>query len=147
MFKIYDLKYKEIEGDDDEFDKEDESNIIKGGDKMKYYILLIIGINTIVNIFIEWFVMKLINNCYEDKVIENYKKEVEEEKIQEAKYKSENKDNEYNDKEVQIFKHQRIYYYDKRKKIKEEINIDIKEEKSDDVKIYLNSQAIKIISK
>ena len=147
LFKIYDLKYKEIEGDDDEFDKEDESNIIKGGDKMKYYILLIIGINTIVNIFIEWFVMKLINNCYEDKVIENYKKEVEEEKIQEAKYKSENKDNEYNDKEVQIFKHQRIYYYDKRKKIKEEINIDIKEEKSDDVKIYLNSQAIKIISK
>jgi hypothetical protein len=48
---------------------------------MKYYVLLIIGINMIVNIFFEWVIMKFVNNCYGEKLIRDYKREVEEEKI------------------------------------------------------------------
>ena len=82
---------------------------------MKYFILLIAGINMIVNIFFEWFVMKFVNYLYAKKVIKDYKKEVEEEKLLETQYKVENKEYEPNNKEVQIFKYQRIYFYDRRK--------------------------------
>ena len=157
LFKIYDLKYKEKEDDDDYIDEEEENEIqdernlneeeedndenddydlIPGGDKMKYYILLIAGINMIINIFIEWFVMKLVNNCYENKLIKVYKREVEEEKVTEARNKYEVKDNKGNLKEVKIFKYQRIYYYDRRmNSIKQKT-----EEKSIDVKTYSESE-------
>ena len=167
LFLIYDLKYwgdsgeeeeeEEIEGDnedqgenpDDDEDNldenedgdEEDSDIIPGGDKMKYYVLLIIGINMIVNIFIEWFVMKYINFCYSNKLIKDYKREVEEEKIVEAKNKAENKETAPNDKEVQIFKYQRIYYYDRRRKNKNRMKENI-----DAVNIYSSTNMINVIS-
>ena len=94
---------------------EEYNDIVWEGKKMKYFILLIAGINMIVNIFFEWFVMKFVNYLYAKKVIKDYKKEVEEEKLLEAQYKVENKEYEPNNKEVQIFKYQRIYFYDRRK--------------------------------
>ena len=109
---------------------------------MKYYVLLIVGINMIVNIFIEWFVMKYVNICYSNKVIKNYKKEVEEEKIVDAKNKAANKETEYNNKEVQIFKYQRIYYYDRRKKNKQRAN----ENNINDVNIYSSTNKINVVS-
>ena len=85
---------------------------------MKYYILLIIGVNIIINIFFEWFVMKFVNNYYRNKLIKDYKREVEKEKYINAKNKSDNRDSEPIKKEVQIFKYQRIFYYERRKKRK-----------------------------
>ena len=122
--------------------EDEDSDIIPGGDKMKYYLFLIIGINMIINIFIEWFVMKYVNICYENKLIKNYKKEIEEEKIIDAKNKAENKESEPNNKEVQIFKYQRIYYYDRRKKNKKRM----KENKNNDVNIYSSTNKINIVS-
>ena len=137
LFSLYDLKYKgETEeeedenedaapgagtgdGDDDDDDdatEEEESDLIEGGDKMKYYILLIAGINLVINIFIEWVIMKFINNCYENKLIRDYKKEVENEKLIEAQNNNSNDKGKINEKEVQIFKYQRIYFYDRRKR-------------------------------
>ena len=109
---------------------------------MKYYILLIVGINMIVNIFFEWVVMKFVNNYYGKKLIRDYKKEVEEEKIIEAKNKAENKESEPNNKEVEIFKYQRIYYYNRRKK--NEIKMDNNNE--NEIKIYSSERKINIIS-
>ena len=154
LFLIYDLKYKgdseeeeeEEEGDEGGrlryLDGDEESDIIPGGDKMKYYLLLIIGINMIVNIFIEWFVMKYVNIYYENRLIKNYKREIEDEKIVEAKNKAENKETEPNNKEVKIFKYQRIYYHDRRKKIEKRM----KENKIDDVNIYSSTNRINIVS-
>jgi cation-transporting ATPase 13A3/4/5 len=157
LFNIYDLKYKgHVDDDDDDDDGEEENDeeeeenddddgeneIIPGGDKMKYYILLIVGINMIVNIFFEWVVMKFVNNYYGKKLIRDYKKEVEEEKITEAKNKAENKESEPNNKEVEIFKYQRIYYYNRRKK--NEIKMDNNNE--NEIKIYSSERKINIIS-
>ena len=110
------LKEEENKAEEDD----EESDIIEGGDKMKYYILLIVGINMVVNIFIEWVVMRLINNCYENRLIQKYKEEVEQEKIIEAQNKNINNQKEINDKEVKIFKYQRIYYYDRRRKMEKQ---------------------------
>ena len=96
----------------------------------------------IVNIFIEWFVMKYVNIYYENRLIKNYKREIEEEKIVEAKNKAENKETEPNNKEVKIFKYQRIYYHDRRKKIEKRM----KENKIDDVNIYSSTNRINIVS-
>ena len=151
LFNLYDLKYKgeldeeEEEGeerrmrrveDDDgdeggegEEEEEEEDELIEGGENMKYYVLLIIGVNMIVNIFIEWFVMKFVRTCNENKLIKDYKREVEEEKIYAAQNNNDSDNvDEMSKKEVPIFKHQRIYYYDRRKKIEKK-----KEEKKDDV--------------
>ena len=92
------------------------NDIISAGKAMKYFILLIVGINMIVTIFFEWFVMKFVNYLYAKKVIRDYKKEVEEEKLIEAQNKDRKKEYELNNKEVQIFKYQRIYFYDRRKR-------------------------------
>ena len=100
LFKIYDLEKR---------DDEDDS-IIPGGKNMKYYLLIIVGVNTIVNIFFEWVIMKLINHCYENIEIKKFKREIEKEK----KLKEKNSDV----KDVKIYKHQRVYYYDRRKKLK-----------------------------
>ena len=157
LFNIYDLKYKgDVDDDDDDNDKEEENDdeeeenddddgeneIIPGGDKMKYYILLIVGINMIVNIFFEWVVMKFVNNYYGKKLIRDYKKEVEEEKITEAKNKAENKESEPNNKEVEIFKYQRIYYYNRRKKNEIKMN----NNNENEIKIYSSERKINIIS-
>ena len=93
---------------------EEESNIIEGGENMKYYLLLIVGINMIVNIFVEWFIMKFVRICYENRVIEKYRKDIEEERLIEAQ--NNYNGNAFNEKEAQIYKYQRIYYYERRKK-------------------------------
>ena len=93
----------------DEGDEEDD--IIPGGKNMKYYILIMAGVNTVINIIFEWICMRLINNCYENRQIQKYKKEIEEEKIRKQ-------DNKYNPeiKDVAIYKYQRVYFYDRRKR-------------------------------
>ena len=129
---------------EEEEEEEEESDLIEGGDKMKYYVLLIIGINMFVNIFVEWVIMRLINNCYENKLIKDYKKEVEEEKLIEAQYKSKNEGNKFNEKEVQIYKYQRIYYYERRKRnTKKEKE---KKDKGDKVEIYASSQQLNVVN-
>lgn len=74
LFKLYDLEKR---GDVE--DGEDE--ILPGGKNMKYYVLIIAGVNTVVNIIFEWFVMKLINYCYENREIKRYKEQIEEERL------------------------------------------------------------------
>ena len=83
---------------------------------MKYYILIMAGVNTVVNIVFEWVIMRLINNCYENMQIKKYKKEIENEKM----LKESNKDEE-EIKDVEIYKYQRVYYYDRRKRMKANI--------------------------
>ena len=78
---------------------------------MKYYLLLIVGVNMVVNIFVEWVIMRFIRNCYENKLIKDYKKEVEDEKLIEVQNKNTNNENIINDKEVPIFKYQRIFFF------------------------------------
>ena len=157
LFGLYDLKYRgdyeeeEEEGEGEGEDaggegaaeeEEEYDDIIPGGKNMKYYILLIVGINMVVNIIFEWFVMKFVNYLYAKKVIRDYKKEVEKEKLIEAQQKAENKEYEPNNKEVQIFKYQRIYFYDRRKRNQKKI----KENKNNDVNIYSSSKKINVIS-
>ena len=96
-----------------EVEVDDDDQIIPGGKNIKYYILLIAGINTVVNIVFEWVIMRLINNCYENIQIKKYKKEIENEK----RLKESNK-NEEEIKDVKIYKYQRVYYYDRRKRMK-----------------------------
>ena len=135
----------ENENEENEEDVDDEDDdIIPGGENMKYYVLLIIGINMIVNIFFEWVIMKFVNNCYGEKLIRDYKREVEEEKIVEAKQKAENKESEPNNKEVKIFKYQRIYFYDRRKR--NEKRKKRKNENTNDVNIYSSTNRINIVS-
>ena len=161
-FNLYDLEYRgeyeeeeeEADGADDgdatggasgdagEVDEEEYDDIIPGGKNMKYYILLIAGINMIISIVFEWFVMKFVNHLYAKKVIRDYKKEVEKEKLIEAQHKAENKEHEPNNKEVQIFKYQRIYFYDRRKRNEKKIA----ENKNNDVNIYSSSRRIDVIS-
>jgi len=161
LFNIYDLKYK---GEDDEEDEEEsneneeeineengeenddeekedeESDLIEGGDKMKYYLLLIVGVNMVVNIFVEWVIMRFIRNCYENKLIKDYKKEVEDEKLIEVQNKNTNNENIINDKEVPIFKYQRIFYYEKRKKIENKEKEKEKKINKDKVELYSSSR-------
>ena len=79
---------------------------------MKYYILIIAGVNTVINIIFEWIFMRLINNCYENRQIQQYKKEIENEKM----LRESNKD-ETEIKDVEIYKYQRVYYHDRRKRM------------------------------
>ena len=155
LFLIYDLKYKgDLEEEEEEEEsgegrlrilEGEESDIIPGGDKMKYYVLLIIGINMIVNIFIEWFVMKFVNNYYENRLIKKYKNEIEEEKIVDAKNKAENKETEPNKKEVKIYKYQRIYYHDRRKRLEKRMK-ENNNNNNIDVNIYSSTNKINIVS-
>ena len=162
LFNLYDLKYKGEEedeeeeeegengegdgegdgdGDGEEEEEDEESDLIEGGDKMKYYILLIVGINLVVNIFIEWVIMKFINNCYEDKLIKDYKREVENEKLIEAQNNSSDGEK-INEKEIQIFKYQRIYYYERRQKLKKKEKE--KKIKENQVEIYSSSRNLNV---
>ena len=96
--------------EDGEEEEEEGEDLIEGGKKMKYWVLLIAGINTIVNIVYEWVIMKLINNCYEIALIRQYKREIEEYNRQ-----KENKVPPQEIKDVEIYKYQRVYFYDRRK--------------------------------
>ena len=100
------------EEEDNEEDNEDD-DIIPGGKNMKYYILIMAGVNTVVNIIFEWFIMRLINYCYENMQIKKFKKEIELEKAMKQKNAD---DPEI--KDVQIYKYQRVYYYERRKQLK-----------------------------
>ena len=97
---------------EEEEDNEDD-DIIPGGKNMKYYILIMAGVNTVVNIIFEWFIMRLINYCYENMQIKKFKKEIESEKAMKQKNAD---DPEI--KDVQIYKYQRVYYYERRKQLK-----------------------------
>ena len=103
----------EIE-EEEEVNKEDneDDDIIPGGKNMKYYILIMAGVNTVVNIIFEWFIMRLINYCYENMQIKKFKKEIELEKAMKQKNAD---DPEI--KDVQIYKYQRVYYYERRKQL------------------------------
>ena len=99
--------------EEEELIDDDEDDIIPGGKNMKYYILIMVGVNTVVNIFFEWVIMRLINYCYENREIKRYKKEIEEEKI-----RKQNKLGKEEVKDVEIYKYQRVFYYDRRKRMK-----------------------------
>ena len=103
------------ETEEEEVNEEDneDDDIIPGGKNMKYYILIIAGVNTIVNIVFEWVIMRFINYCYESIEIKKFKKEIELEKAMKQKNAD---DPEI--KDVQIYKYQRVYYYERRKQLK-----------------------------
>ena len=126
LFDIYDLEKRGSIDDEEEEDGEEEvgeeegeeemveeEDIIEGGKKMKYWILLIAGINTIINIVFEWVVMKLVNNCYELSLIRSYKKEIEEYNLQ-KKNRLPNQEI----KDYEIYKYQRVYYHERRQSMK-----------------------------
>ena len=128
-------------------EEDEESDIIEGGENMKYYVLLIVGVNMVVNIFVEWVIMRLINNCYENRLIKKYKEEVEQEKLVEAQIKSTNNPNKINDKEVKIYKYQRIYYYDRRKKKElKEKNEKKNKIEANKVEIYSSSKILNVVN-
>jgi len=132
------------EENDDNEEEDEESDLIEGGENMKYYILLIIGVNMVVNIFVEWVIMRIINNCYENKLIKDYKKEVENEKLIEAQNK--NNDEYINNKEVPIFKYQRIYYYERRLKIEKKEKEKEKNKNDNNVEIYSSTRKINVVN-
>ena len=100
------------EEEENEEDNIEDDGIIPGGKNMKYYILIIAGVNTVVNIVFEWVFMRLINYCYENRQIRNFKKEIANEKM----LKQNSPDN-AEIKDVNIYKHQRVYFYDRRKRM------------------------------
>ena len=104
------LKYIEEEEEGDNNGEDEDNDLIPGGKKIKYWILLIAGINTIINIFFEWVIMKLINNCYEINQIKRYKREIENYKL----LKQNPNSNPEEIKDVEIYKYHRVYYYDRR---------------------------------
>ena len=89
-----------------------EFHPMKRGKDMKYYILIIAALNTILNIIFERVIMRFINRCYEERQIRIYKKEIEKVKMLTEGDKEERKI-----KDVKIFKYQRVYYYNRRKKL------------------------------
>ena len=107
----------EYEAEEEEVEEEIVSvddGIIPGGKNMKYYILIIVAVNTVVNIIFEWVFMSLINYCYERREIQQFRKEIENEKML-----RENNKEETEIKDVEIYKYQRVYYYDRRKRMKQ----------------------------
>ena len=80
----------EYEAEEEEVEEEIVSvddGIIPGGKNMKYYILIIVAVNTVVNIIFEWVFMSLINYCYERREIQQFRKEIENEKCSEKAIK------------------------------------------------------------
>ena len=101
VFNIHDLEKKDLDNDDD---------IIKGGKKMKYFVFLIAVINTLVNNLFEWGFMILVRRFYEKNEIKNFKREILKEKEKDERQNEE--ENEIED--VEIYKYNRVYYYDRR---------------------------------
>ena len=107
----------EYEAEEEEVEEEIVSvddGIIPGGKNMKYYILIIVAVNTVVNIIFEWVFMSLINYCYERREIQQFRKEIENEKMLRESNKEVTEI-----KDVEIYKYQRVYYYDRRKRMKQ----------------------------
>ena len=120
LFNLYDLeKYNENE-DNKQNNKyiKIKEKLIKGGDKIKYYLFLIIIICCIIHIFFEWVIMKFIRNLYEKKLLKKYRTEILKEQSSIANREITN--NMKIDNEVPIYKYQRVYYDDRRKIIKKE---------------------------
>ena len=107
---------EEEENNDEELEENEEGDIIPGGKNIKYYLLLIIGINTIVTIAFEWYAIKLLSYFYDNNKIKSYKKQINYEK--EIK---QNKNESIKAKEVKLHKYQKIYYYDRRNRNKGKI--------------------------
>ena len=99
IFNLYKLEKKNIYENDEE---------IKERKKIKYFVFLIVLINTFCSIFFEWVIMRFIRKCYENKIIENHRKEI-------FKNKNEQKNND-KIKDVKIYKYNKVYWYDKRLK-------------------------------
>ena len=130
-FSIYNLEFKEVdhftsetEGSQEnkeelenkrEENKEDPlaSFRIPGGENIKYYIFMMAVINTVLNIVFERVIMRFVNKCYEERQIRKFRKEIEKEKM----IKESNKD-ETKIKDIKIYKYQRVYYYNRRQKLK-----------------------------
>jgi len=103
IFNLHDLEKKELDNEED---------IIKGGKNMKYYIFIIAVINTLANNLFEWVFMNFVRKFYEKNEIKNFKMQIKNEKIRKER-------NEQNiNEEVQIYKYNRVYYYDRRKEKK-----------------------------
>ena len=85
---------------------------IPRGEDMKYYILIMGVLNTVLNIVFERVIMRFINRCYEERQIRRYQKEIEKEKML-----KEGDNNDKKVKDVKIYKYQRVYYYDRRKNL------------------------------
>ena len=107
VLNLFDLEKKVS----DEEESEDKSNIIKGGKKMKYFIFIIAIVNTIVSIAFEWIIMKFVNRYYERNQINKFKENIEEEKLS-----RQNSGQSKKNKEVEIYKYHRVYYYNRREK-------------------------------
>ena len=103
----------EMEEEEEIAEDNGEDDIIPGGKNMKYYILIMAGVNHVVNILFEWVAMRLINYCYENRQIERFKREIENEKM----LKQNGKVDGTEIKDVPIYKYQRVYYYDRRKRM------------------------------
>ena len=103
----------EMEEEEEIVEDNGEDDIIPGGKNMKYYILIMAGVNHVVNILFEWVAMRLINYCYENRQIERFKREIENEKM----LKQNSKVDGTEIKDVPIYKYQRVYYYDRRKRM------------------------------
>ncbi len=108
---------EDIEEEDKEESRKIEDDILPGGKNMKYYLLLIVGINTIINIVFEWVIMKLVNRCYELNQMKQYKKEIAEYEL----IKTNPIPNE-EIKEVEMYKYHRVYYHDRREARKKNRN-------------------------
>ena len=91
----------------------DESMLlIPGGEDLKYYLLIMFALNTVITIFFERVIMRFVNKCYDERIIRKYREEIEKEKM----LKESNKDGP-KIKDVKIYKYQRVYYYDRRKRL------------------------------
>ena len=102
LFNLHDLEKKNVEN-------KGNNEVIKGGDKIKYYILIIAIVNTFVSIFFEWIIMKFVRKIYENRKIKNYKIKIDREKNM-----KENKEKRKEIDEVNLYKYNRVYFYDRR---------------------------------
>ena len=113
---------EEINGEEENNEEEEnievetEEETIPGGKNIKYFLLLIIAINTIITVAFEWYAIKLINYFYDNSKIKSYKAQI----IYEKKIKQ-SKNQTIKEKEVKLHKYQKIYYYDRRNAQKQNV--------------------------
>ena len=89
---------------DFEKDSEEEDYARHDSDKIKYLIILIIALNSTISIAFEWIFILFLGNWWEKRNIRKYMEEIENEK----------KGDDALENEIEIFKYQRVYYYEKR---------------------------------
>ena len=71
--------------------------------KIKYLIVLIIGLNSVISISFEWIFIRILANWWERRNIRKYIEEIEEKRK-----------NDELETEIEIFKYQRVFYYNRR---------------------------------